>query len=285
MIGNRLLGLIQDEEVYILDKKQVPDEKSFTAVAADLSSASFVDALPANGMDAIIHLAQFEDFRNFPQCAEEMFTVNTLSTLRLLEYARQSGAGTFILASSGGVYGSGDDPFMEDSCLAPFAASNFYLTSKACSEALALQYQNYMNVIVLRFFFVYGPEQRKDMLIPRLIHSVKEGLPITLQGEDGIKINPTYVSDAARAVLEALKLKESQIINVAGPDIVSMRQIGSIIGEALHREPVFETHWEEEARNIIGSPEKMSRLLGAPLMGFSAGIRDFLSTESGRKEI
>jgi nucleoside-diphosphate-sugar epimerase len=58
------------------------------------------------------------------------------------------------------------------------------------SEIIAENYAPYMNIVILRFFFVYGPRQNTTMLIPRLIRSIKEGNPIILQGSNGIRINP-----------------------------------------------------------------------------------------------
>ena len=80
----------------------------------------------------------------------------------------------------------------------------FYLSSKLCSEIIADNYSSFMNIVSLRFFFVYGPRQSETMLIPRLIKNIKNGDAITLQGPDGILINPTYVSDAAEVVARSL---------------------------------------------------------------------------------
>ena len=64
-------------------------------------------------------------------------------------------------------------------------------------------YQGEFVVVILRFFFVYGPGQSNEMLIPRLVKSVREGQPIALDGLDGLRINPVYVEDAVRAVVSA----------------------------------------------------------------------------------
>jgi nucleoside-diphosphate-sugar epimerase len=129
-----------------------------------------------------------------------------------------------------------------------------------------------MNVIMLRFFFVYGPGQKRTMLIPRLIDSVKNGTPITLQGSDGIRINPTYAGDAASAIKSALDLTDSQKINVGGPDILSLRQIGEMIGDMVEKDPVFTVQNELKPKNIIGDIQKMTKLLGAPTTSFREGI-------------
>lgn len=224
-------------------------------------------------VDAVVHLAQSDHFREFPEMAEDVFNVNTLTTLRLLEYARKAGAKTFIYATSGGVYGYGEEEFSENQPIVVSRDLGFYVGTKLCSEIIAENYAPYMNVILLRFFFVYGPRQKETMLIPRLIRNVKDGRPIQLQGRNGIRINPTFVSDAANAVVRSLELMDSQKINVGGPDVLTLRQIGEIIGETVGRQPIFETQEEIKSRDLIGDIHKMSQLLIKPKTGFCEGIR------------
>src|SRR4030042_288576 len=111
-------------------------------------------------IDAVIHLAQSEHFREFPMHAESIFKVNTASTLRLLEYARQAQVKIFVLASSGGIYGHGDEGFREDQPIEAKDDLGFYLGTKLCAEIIAENYSSFMNIVILRFFFIYGPRQR-----------------------------------------------------------------------------------------------------------------------------
>lgn len=241
----------------------------------DLSSNWDPTNLPAK-IDAVIHLAQSEHFREFPEKALDIFQVNTLSTLRLLDYARQAGARTFVLASSGGVYGHHEQEFVEDEPVSAKADLGFYLGTKLCSEILAENYTSFMNVIVLRFFFVYGAGQKRTMLIPRLVQSVFEERPITLQGQDGIRINPTHVSDAVTAILQTLNLPESHKINVGGPEVLSLRRIAEIIGVVVGKKPIFDVHLDSEPRHLVGDIRKMSHLLETPKVKFEQGVTSYI---------
>ena len=51
----------------------------------------------------------------------------------------------------------------------------------------------------MRPFFVYGPGQR-GMLIRVLTDRVLAGETVTVRGNPGMRINPIYVGDAARAI-------------------------------------------------------------------------------------
>ena len=94
-------------------------------------------------------------------------------------------------------------------------------------------------MVVVRPFFIYGPGQKRDMLIPRLFDSVASGKPITLQGDSGIRINPIHVNDAASAVAAILDLNESATFNIAGPEVLSIRDICECMGRYLGVEPIF----------------------------------------------
>jgi nucleoside-diphosphate-sugar epimerase len=247
-------------------------------IIRDLASSYDISGFPRE-IDSVIHLAQSEHFREFPDRAEHVFGVNTLSTLRLLDYARHAGAKSFIYASSGGVYGYGDTGFHEEQPIVWKKDLGFYIATKLCSEIIAENYSPYMNIIILRFFFVYGPRQKNTMLIPRLINSVREKKPITLQGKEGIQINPTFVGDAAGAVVKAIGLDHSYSINVGGPDVLTLRCIGEIIGHELGIEPRFEVQEGAEPRSLMGDIHLMSRLLGPPKTTFREGIASMIRQE------
>jgi nucleoside-diphosphate-sugar epimerase len=243
----------------------------------DLTKAWDTEALPRT-VEAVIHLAQSEQFRAFPEQAEQVWHMHTVSTLRLLDYARRAGAHTFILASSGGVYGYGAQAFSEDMPVARRGALEFYLGTRLCSEIMAESYTPFMNVMVLRFFFVYGPGQRRSMLIPRLVQAVIDSTPITLHGPAGICVNPTYVADAATAVQRALDLQGSHTINIGGPDVLSLRQIGDIIGTVVGKVPRFEVQPLSQPRHLVGDISKMARLLGRPRIDFATGMRTYVDS-------
>lgn len=244
----------------------------------DLECEWSINALPER-VDSVVYLAQSEKFRSFPESAESVFRVNTLSLLKALDYARRAGAQMFVYVSSGGVYGNSSVVCDEDAPICPHGELGFYLGTKMYGEILAENYTSYMNVVVLRPFFVYGPGQRKDMLIPRLVERVRNGQPIQLAGEGGLHINPTYVEDAAQAIRKALTLETSCKINIGGPEVLSMREIGEHIGKALNKEVSFE-QVPGIAGRIVGSIEKMSRLLWQPQVYFVDGIKKYVDSLS-----
>ncbi len=272
LIGSHLKTLLcQAYNVVTVGRQQ---EDTFPL---DLERDWLSEGLPRD-INSVIYLAQSEKFRDFPDSAESMFRVNSHSLLKALEYARQVGAHTFIYASSGGVYdgrGSSFNEFSEESPVYPYGELGFYYSTKICGEMIAQSYTPYMKIVILRPFFVYGPGQRKDMLIPKLVEKVRNSQSIHIAGEEGLYLNPIYVEDAARAIHKALTINTSEIVNIAGSEILSMRKIGEEIGQALCKEVRFEQATGPSVK-LVGRIEKMTELLGKPSVSFSNGLKMYI---------
>lgn len=246
----------------------------------DLSEATLSDEFPRR-IDVVVHLAQSRHFREFPVGAGDTFAVNVGSTSLLLDWARQSGASKFVLASTGGVYRPSSLPHREEELLSVEVPS-FYVGSKVASEVLAHAYRSDFVVVVLRFFFIYGLGQPKSMLIPRLVAAVTESRPVLLQGPGGMRLNPIHVSDASAAVMSCLALPISRTINVAGPEIVSLRQITEIIGAQLGVVPKFTASRQAATGDLVADISAMKHLLGAPRVAFQDGVAELCTTEASR---
>lgn len=281
LLGSFLLQELQEYEIFLLKRQNAQQEfyphPNSHALHVDLNDSNFEEALPKK-IDAIIHLAQSNHFKEFPEKALDIVSVNSMSTLRLLEYGRKAHARAFIYASSGAVYGAVDGQCQEDSLLSIQSKQGLYYASKLSSEMYVESYSDYMTPIILRFFFIYGPGQRKSMLVPRLVQSVLEDKPIMLQGKDGIRINPVYVSDAAKAVRMSLQSMQSMTVNIAGPEILSLKQMGEMIGESLGKTARFDVNDMAIPRNLVGSIQKMKALLMTPQIKFKEGIQEYLKT-------
>ncbi len=224
-------------------------------------------------IDAVIHLAQSRRHREFPDGAIDMHEVNTAATVRLLDYCRRAGGTTFTYASTGSVYAPDQAPVRETDVVAP---GNFYAASKLAGEQAVEQFRGLLHGHALRPFFIYGPGQC-NMLIPGLIARVREGREVTLAGPNGIYMNPIYVEDAADAVLAALDCDESVVVNVAGPDTLSVREIAEQIGTLVDREPTFAVG--DPQPDVVASNEWRDALIGPPRVSFAEGLRRTVEAE------
>lgn len=275
-VGGRLLeALAGQHELVVLHRGPAPaPTPGVTWIAQDLREP-LVSSLPEQ-VDAVIHLAQSRHYRDFPERAADIFGVNVQGTFQLLEYARRASAQRFVLASTGGLYApSSEEAFVEGDPVDPLS---FYLGSKYAAEVLAAKYQELFSLVVCRLFFAYGSGQPATMLIPRLVARVAEGRPIDLHGPDGFSLNPIHVSDVVRILARTLHVEGNHLLNVAGPDVLTLRAVGAAIGAVLGREPSFVVHPPREPGRLVGNIERLTDLLGPPRVTFEEGLAELCRT-------
>jgi len=157
------------------------------------------------GVDRIVHLAALAGVRASVEQPLEYVAVNVGGTVRVLAAAVQAGVRQFVFASTSSVYGQAAEfPFREDlpadRPLAPYPAT------KRAAEMLAHAFHvaHGLNVSVLRFFSVYGPRGRPDMMPRLLAQSLLHGSAVSLFSGGQMWRDWTYVSDIVAGVLGAL---------------------------------------------------------------------------------
>jgi UDP-glucose 4-epimerase len=243
--------------------------------AIDLSSDWCRKSLPVH-VDAVIHLAQSRNFRDFPQQALEILQVNLVSTAKLLDYASHVGVKHFVLASTGGLHRPSATVITEDSKVdPPDGLLEYYFRTKQAAELLARPYMDSIDITILRPFFIYGPGQSSDKLISRLLASIREGRPIKLSGRDGLVVNPVFVDDVVDLIIAILDAPKSRILMAAGPDILSIRAIADLIGHQVGCNPIFEKMDGDDTK-MIANHQVAESLLVRPMTRFSDGILQLL---------
>jgi nucleoside-diphosphate-sugar epimerase len=155
--------------------------------------------------DAVINLAARAGVRQSVENPWVYYETNVTGTLNLLELCREFGVRKFVLASTSSLYGAKNtQPFREDANtdgpLSPYAAS------KKAAEALCYTYHYLygMDVVVLRYFTVYGPAGRPDMSLFRFVQWISEGRPVIVYGDGQQARDFTYVDDIARGTIAAV---------------------------------------------------------------------------------
>ena len=275
-LGRHLLSqLAPHHELVALSRRAPGPELEGLArwVPCDLSSLD-VSVLPPR-VDAVVHLAQSHRYREFPEGAEDMYGVNVGSTFALLEYARAAAAGTFVLASTGGVYRRSARPVKEGDALQP---TSFYFRSKLAAEMLAEGYAEYMRTLALRFFFIYGPGQRR-MLIPTLAAKVAAREEIVIEGDPGVRINPIYVEDAARVFAPALESPVAGTLNVAGEEDISLSELVELLGDVAGERPHVRHVPAALDGDLVADCSRLREELGLrPQVGLAEGLRRLVHT-------
>ena len=275
LLGRATVDALADSGVEVHALVRSPEQAFRDDVAfhpVDLAAGLQRSDLPAQ-VDTVFHLAQAREFRDFPGSALPVFAINVASTAFLLDYATGAGTSSFVYASSGGVYRGASTALTEESALQDPSALGYYLATKLSSEALVASYASQFSTVALRYFFIYGPGQARSMLVPRLYDRVQAGEPLGLQGDDGMRINPIHSSDAAAATIAAAALQGGATVNVAGPETVSLRDIGELFAADSGRDAVFE-QGAGVPSDLVASTARMSELLVAPTVTLRDALTD-----------
>ena len=204
-------------------------------------------------------------------------STNALGTLNLLELMREFGIQKFVLASTSSLYAGQPMPFKEDlpvnTPISPYAAS----TKAAEVMAYTYHYLYGFDVTVLRYFTVYGPAGRPDMVIFRFIKWIDEDKPIIVYGDGTQSRDFTYVDDIAEGTLKAYEAKLGyEIINLGGNNPYRLDEVIGLIESYLGKKAQIEYRpfHKADLKATWADIEKAERLLNwRPTVSLEEGLR------------
>jgi nucleoside-diphosphate-sugar epimerase len=204
----------------------------------ELRERNLLDGVELDGLDAVCHLAGRPGVR---RGTPEVYAAgNVRTTAAVIEAAHAAGVRRVLLASSSSVYGRTEGRVAEDAPLRPLSE---YGRSKLAAERLARERAaaHGVELVVLRYFTVYGPRQRPDMAFSRFVDAALAGAPMPLLG-DGRQVRDfTYVGDAAEATALALERGgDGATYNVAGGAPATLAEAFGALAEELGRAPELE---------------------------------------------
>lgn len=254
----------------------VSKSPSFELVEADLRFCDLEHLL--QGVDVVFHLAGQPGVRL--SWADGFATYNDLNvnvTQRLLEASRGRPLQRFVFASSSSVYGDAATvPCREDDPKSPHSP---YGVTKFAAELLCSAYGSNFEIPTtsLRYFTVYGPRQRPDMAVHRLIEAGLGSRPFGLFG-DGLQVRDfTYVDDIVDATIRAASadVAPGMVINAAGGSSVTMAHLVGLVG-ALLGQPINIDHQPAQPGDVRatgGFTERAQQLLNwAPRVSLETGL-------------
>jgi UDP-glucose 4-epimerase len=206
-IGRRVVRelLAEGHEVTVADLRAFPDTDVRTVIG-DLCNPDVAARAVEPGTEVIIHLAAVTSVLASVQDPVSTHLLNVDATARLLELARENEAGTFLLASTNAVVGSGSAPgevITERTVLRPLTP---YGATKAAGELLLGSYASCYGITgaALRFSNVYGPGMTaKDSFIPRLMRAARDGEGVRVRGDGSMIRDVVHVDDIVQGTLAA----------------------------------------------------------------------------------
>jgi ADP-L-glycero-D-manno-heptose 6-epimerase len=213
----------------------------------------------------------------------------------LCEYCLDQGV-RFIYASSGAVYGSGEHGFSDDpEKSALFRPLNRYGYSKQLFDLWCIRKKVLDDVVGLRFFNVYGPNEAHKghmrSVVHKAYHQLKEDGEITLfrsyrddYGDGEQQRDFLYVRDCADALWWFTNnSKTNGIFNLGTGKARSWNDLARAIGQALGREPNIRyidmpDHLIDQYQYFTEADLSRLKESGCPCPATSleAGVRDYV---------
>jgi UDP-glucuronate 4-epimerase len=217
--------------------------KKFEFVHGDVADRSALDGLLGRvKFDQIVHLAARAGVRPSLEQPALYQRVNVEGTVNLLEAARANRVKKITIASTSSVYGLNSKvPFAESDPI--FSAISPYAASKLACESLGHVYHHLygMDVVMLRFFTVYGQRQRPDLAIYKFAKLITAGKPIPVFGDGSAARDYTFISDILDGVIACTEKEFGyEIFNLGESQTVRLDQMIALLEDALAKKAVID---------------------------------------------
>lgn len=219
-------------------------------------SITYLDYLVKQFHEAkkVYHLAGSSNVAKSIEDPIKTAEINIMGTLNVLEAARRTKVKRVVFVSSSSVYYK----------LSPYAVQ------KAAAEDLCKLYTSLygLDVVIVRYFSVYGPNQSLDRIVPRFLTEE----PATIYGDGKQLKSFTYVTDAVEGTILAMDTRKSRGKTFdIGDDPISVNELFSIIGPKLS--PKYEKARPGEVRDSVVDSSLARNLLGwEPRMPMVEGL-------------
>ncbi|MEQ8878338.1 MAG: SDR family oxidoreductase [Cyclobacteriaceae bacterium] len=295
-IGSNLVAALLDDPrigiVRVLDNlsngyleniKPFESNPNFQFLEGDICDyATCINAM--EGIDKVSHQAALG---SVPRSIKDpMLTdkVNVGGTVNVLHAAVEQKIDRVILAFSSSTYGDHPGlPKVEDKIGNPLSP---YAVSKATDEMYASVFQRTygLNYIGLRYFNVFGPNQRHDnpyaAVIPLFCQAFLEDRPPVIFGDGLTSRDFTYVDNAVQANMKALftdnKKALNEVYNVACGERTTLLDIVKYLQEITGKklDPIHQDERTGDVKHSLADISKIKSLLGyQPTVYMKEGLK------------
>lgn len=261
----------------------------------DIRNGEEVDRVFAeNKIDNIMHLAAMAGVRPSIENPVLYQEVNCVGSQNILEAMKKHNVKNIVFASSSSVYGNTKTVPFKETDIVDFAISPYAATKKA-NEVMTHVYHKLFgfNVIMLRFFTVYGERQRPDLAINKFTRLIMEDKPIPVFGDGTTSRDYTYVKDIIDGITKSLKYVEEnedvyEILNLGESEPVTLNEMIETIEQALGKKAIINRMPMQpgDVNRTYADITKAKNLIGYnPQTSFKQGIENFVNWYKENKEL
>ncbi|HHY88628.1 MAG TPA: SDR family NAD(P)-dependent oxidoreductase [Chloroflexi bacterium] len=267
------------------------EREGFCFRKADISDRQQVDSLEEDvqGASAVINLAARAGVRSSVEDPWLYYATNLTGTLNLLELCRRTGIQKFLLASTSSVYGENapiptPESADSDRPLQPYAAS------KKAAEILAYSYHylHGLDVSVVRYFTVYGPAGRPDMVMFRFCQWVAEGRTVYINGDGTQSRGFTHVDDIARGTILALQPVGYEVFNLGGHEQMTINELLALMERLIGKKAQIvrlPRHPADMLTNYADVTKARQMLGWEPKVGLHEGVSSLVDWYMDNREL
>jgi len=226
-IGSELMDHLKHKNIYGLSSTK----NSKKILKTSLQNTKLLDSfLSKNNFDVVIHLFALLENKS----PMTIFNSNCKSTINLLESCVKNGVKKFIFTSSHAVYGSTNYLPIDESH--PTNPTTNYGITKIIGEEISKMYSisHGIKVLNLRLSPVYGINQHKERIIPRMIlHSLLNRQFKLYRYKNGFQLmDLVHIKDVCHAIELAIKSNVSfGTYNIASGKSITIEKISKILSK------------------------------------------------------
>ena len=235
------------------------EQHGIIPVEVDFTSAD-LGALP-DGVDYVFNqaMAYTDDFAH-------SMAINAFAAGRLMERYKHSKG--IVLASTGSVYPRTDDVADEDT---PLCGTHPYAVSKICGDMFGVYFsiRDGTPTCILRYYTPYSPTGGRRRWH---VDNMADGQPLLCPKA---RCAPLFITDVVAMTIRAGACCTSPptIINVAGDERITKKDLADRLAEAVGRPAVFGGPHADDTRSLVCDNTKRKRLLGEQTVSLDEGIR------------
>jgi UDP-glucose 4-epimerase len=261
------LNSIASSDKYVFIKGDIRD---YTALCSALDDTQ-----------VIIHEAAQPGIRASLENPMKTHEVNVSGTLNVLRAAVSKNVKRVIIASSSSVYGDTNSlPYEENN--SPQPVSPYGASKLACDHYAKVFNDVYgLSTVSLRYFSVYGPRIRPDLVIPIFTNALINNEKAKIFGDGEQSRDFTYINDIVDATILAMKKNniDGEIFNIASGERVTINQIYTILSELLDKKitSIHEKEKKGEVRHTHANINKAKKRLGyKPRYNVKKGLKNYI---------
>ena len=230
------LNTAYDKKFKELRLKNLDNEKNFQFVNNNLSDEDSLNEL--NNFDIVYHMGARAGVRQSFKDPLSYIKDNTIATTNVANFCKDNNIQKMILASTSSIYGNSGDKEMVEDLDEKINPPSIYASTKLSGETLAktILSSHDTNLIITRFFTVYGPYGRPDMSILRFIHWIMENKEVIIFGDGEQRRSFTYVDDVVKLLLKVQNCDNSETFNVGNNKTSSLNEVIKIIEKFSNKE-------------------------------------------------